>query len=243
MITRAFLLAALLGACGGDDAGSTRAAEATGSEAPVSGTAVAAPAAVRDFCGSPDEARIRAAHPEIPACFNRAFTYLEARVGGHDLLVLAREADPCCTDVPSPATDAGPSVYVDGRAREAFDPIAVGAAPADASEAMALLSAELLRLLVVRPVVDEVGVTALRRAWPEAGPAIERTSVGLTRDGATWRLRALAEARESERGIACRFLSVWDAEVDAAGVRATRARRYASGTAMGAPCDGEPLPG
>ncbi|MCA9607776.1 MAG: hypothetical protein KC619_19340 [Myxococcales bacterium] len=236
---RLVLCVLLLGACGSDDA---RRPSSSPAGEPDRGATIAAPSAVRDFCGSPDEARIREAHPELPDCFQRAYTYLEAQVAGHALLVLSREADPCCTDVPSPATDAGASVYVDGQPRPAFDPIALGASPADATEALALMTAELMRQLVARPVVDEAGARALRGSWSEAGAAIERARVGLTRDGATWRLRALGASQQIERGIHCRTLSVWDVEADGAGVRARVVTRYGAGEAMGAPCPGEPLP-
>lgn len=236
------LVAVLLAACGGEDAGARSESSAGTERGPGEPGVAGAPAAVRDFCGSPDEARIRAAHPELPPCMSRAYTYVEARVGGHALLVLAHEADPCCTDVPSPATDAGAHVFVDGAARPASDPIAVGAAPRDEAEAMGLLTAELLRLRVVRPIVDAAGGAALRAAWPAAGPAIAAHPPGLARAGAGWRLRALAESREIERGIDCRGLAAWEVDVDAAGVRARRTAAYATGTAMGAPCPGDPLP-
>ncbi|MBX3270438.1 MAG: hypothetical protein KF729_09270 [Sandaracinaceae bacterium] len=234
---------ALATSCGGDDARAPSTASTPSAPAGERGGASATAAApVRDLCGSPDEARLRALHPELPACFSRRYVFLEARVAGHDLLVLAHDADPCCTDVPSPATDAGAHVFVDGAPRPSHDPIALGAAPADADEALAWLVAELLRLHVTDPRVDAAGAERLRAAWPAARAAIDAHAPGLRAEGATFRLRALAEAREVERGIDCRSLSVWEAELDASGVRARRAAFYSAGRAMGAPCPGDPLP-
>lgn len=221
-------LACVLAACGGEDT-SARA------QAPSAGGG--ASSHVRDFCGAPDEARIRAAHPELPRCGDRAYTYLQAQVGGHPLLAIAHGADPCCTD--TGGMDLGAHVYVDGRSWSGMDPILLPSPPADASEAMAWLQAELMRLLVVRPAVD---AAAVRASWSDAARALERHALGLERTAAGWRLRAASVEREQERGIDCRSLVIFEAELSGTRVTTRRVATYGAGEARGAPCPGDPLP-
>src|SRR5690606_40475329 len=105
--------------------------------------------------------------------------------------------------------------------------------------AAAVLHAEFMRMLVVHPSMDKL---TIRAGWPAAAPALEKHSVGLEQTEGGWRLKTFALSSEAERGIRCRFLEVWEATVDGTRVRAKRLVQYAEGTAMGQPCQGDPLP-
>lgn len=249
----ALSIAMLLASCGSGEASRSSAPGRSPAESPVEspveptvepapGDAQPTQGVARAFCGSGAEARVRAAHPELPSCGNRAFVYVEARIGGHDLLVLAHDQDPCCTDVPSPGTERGAHVYVDGREQPAYLPLAIEAqGTLTAAEATALLAAELLRLLAIHQAIDASEVRALSASWPAARPVLAAFAPGLSRTGTGWRLRLASESRESERGVDCRSLALWEAELDGGALRTRRVALHSEGSAQGEPCPGEPF--
>ncbi len=194
---------------------------------------------VESFCGSSAEPRIREEHPELPPCGHREYNYLEASVAGHQLIAVAYEDDPCCTDVPTPGMSLGAHVYVDGESWPTTEPIVLPAPPRNASEASAALHAELMRQLVVQPSMD---APAIAGSWPAAQPALERHAVGMEQTDGGWRLRTFGLSDESERGIHCRFLAVWEATLDGTHLSARRLAWYGEGSVHGQPCSGDPLP-
>ncbi|MEZ4374497.1 MAG: hypothetical protein R3B07_26990 [Polyangiaceae bacterium] len=226
------VLCAVLAGCGGGD-------RALSADDVDEAALVPARSPVQAFCGSADEAQLRLEHPELPPCGTRVYTYLKATIAGHQLLAFAHEDDPCCTDVPTPGMMLGAHVYVDGESWPTTDPIVMPAPPSTADEASAWLHAELMRRLVVQPTMD---APAIEGSWPAAGPALKRHAVGLQQAEDGWRLRAYGVSHETERGIHCRFLAVWDATLQGTRVDAQRLVQYAEGTVMGQPCSGEPLP-
>jgi len=160
-------------------------------------------------------------------------------VGGHSLLALAHDVGPCCADVGSPGMGLGAHIYVDRQTWPASDPIALKSPPANAEEASMWLHAELLRLLVVSPTVE---TSALLASWPAAKAALKRHTLGLQPTATGWQLTAVGVSVETERGIHCRSLAVWEAALNGVQVQGRRVALYSEGSVHGQPCQGDPLP-